>query len=677
MKSIPGTASLVEVNMPGTHDAGTAHVSINTEVVGAAGGLFTKNLDIVFAALEIFGLAELIPGISALVTTLTVAAAVFLAVRLPSFFPYLAESMASCQSMSIGEQLQAGIRTMDIRVAYNRDRKNQLSEYTGEQQFEYALSMLKISHGTLGDAPKTIKELKPYDVTLTDAFNGKGDNLTLAEVIGECKHFLKEHDTESVVLLFQKEGNLDENKADSEYMQAYNVIFHWLEQNKNNKDNHIFALKEGDPIPSMDQARGNIYIIHSSQYSKYEDHYDVSADSKKEYVQKVLDEATAIPGKYKGIPQDFTRQHVLEKESDGKIGFPKVIFTSTYHLDFHVAEFLTFSDCISGTPKQIAKTVNNLLDTYGFRRGMHYGWLMMNNPTGMAISNIYFSNIFNTRASLNGIKPGETGYNPDPTPDPEPYYGGGGGEQQGIIVTPTDNTETTIQNNVSADVLNKAETVAAQDSTLTMIGGNDTAVNVSAKDASGNTLTGFTDPLVVSIPLTAAEVAKAGDTSKLTIAKVNVDANGNVSFTYMGGSYDATTGRVTGFVDEPGNYVVLADSDITKLELQINNPTYKENDVAKHTDVAPIIEESRTLVPLRLVAENLGCNVDWDEMTRTVTIEKDGVVMTMTIDEVIDGFDVAPMIYEDRTMVPIRYIAERLKANVIWVPKTQQIVIVK
>ena len=41
------------------------------------------------------------------------------------------------------------------------------------------------------------------------------------------------------------------------------------------------------------------------------------------------------------------------------------------------------------------------------------------------------------------------------------------------------------------------------------------------------------------------------------------------------------------------------------------------------------------------------------------------------------GFDAAPVIQNGRTLVPIRYVAEKLDANVIWVPATQQIIIVR
>jgi hypothetical protein len=93
------------------------------------------------------------------------------------------------------------------------------------------------------------------------------------------------------------------------------------------------------------------------------------------------------------------------------------------------------------------------------------------------------------------------------------------------------------------------------------------------------------------------------------------------------------------------------------------------------SDQQPEIIEGRTLVPLRGVFDALGFCIDWDEETKTVTIEKADVAkVTFEINNpnytIVDltnsapdrnlTLDVAPRILNGRTMVPIRYPLEEL-----------------
>ena len=82
-------------------------------------------------------------------------------------------------------------------------------------------------------------------------------------------------------------------------------------------------------------------------------------------------------------------------------------------------------------------------------------------------------------------------------------------------------------------------------------------------------------------------------------------------------------------------------------------------------DPAPIIVEGRTLLPARAVVEMLGGDIDWDGDLRQVHIDKDDIHILLTIDDPIaylNGeaveLDVPPQIIEDRTMVPLRFVAE-------------------
>lgn len=61
------------------------------------------------------------------------------------------------------------------------------------------------------------------------------------------------------------------------------------------------------------------------------------------------------------------------------------------------------------------------------------------------------------------------------------------------------------------------------------------------------------------------------------------------------------------------------------IELQIDNPKARVNGIEKwidpdNHDVKPTIINSRTMLPLRFIAENLGATVDWDGTTKTITI---------------------------------------------------------
>lgn len=57
------------------------------------------------------------------------------------------------------------------------------------------------------------------------------------------------------------------------------------------------------------------------------------------------------------------------------------------------------------------------------------------------------------------------------------------------------------------------------------------------------------------------------------------------------------------------------------LDLTVNNKAYVANGKLKSSTVAPLVVSGRTLVPLRLVSEQLGLTVKWDQKTKTVSIQ--------------------------------------------------------
>ncbi len=99
-------------------------------------------------------------------------------------------------------------------------------------------------------------------------------------------------------------------------------------------------------------------------------------------------------------------------------------------------------------------------------------------------------------------------------------------------------------------------------------------------------------------------------------------------------------------------------------------------------DQAPAIVEGRTLVPLRAIFEALGASVEWDNVTKTVTSEKDGVSISLTIgsntlfkNDEAKELDVPAQILNGRTMVPARAIAEAYGVEVAWDAATRTVVL--
>lgn len=111
-----------------------------------------------------------------------------------------------------------------------------------------------------------------------------------------------------------------------------------------------------------------------------------------------------------------------------------------------------------------------------------------------------------------------------------------------------------------------------------------------------------------------------------------------------------------------------------KVQINGNIIDFTDSNGAK---VDPQIINSRTMVPLRKIFELLDCTIEWDDNTKTVTAINDDTTLILQIDnkiarKIVNGketkitLDTAPIIYESRTLVPLRFIAESLEKQVGW-----------
>jgi len=125
-----------------------------------------------------------------------------------------------------------------------------------------------------------------------------------------------------------------------------------------------------------------------------------------------------------------------------------------------------------------------------------------------------------------------------------------------------------------------------------------------------------------------------------------------------------------------------ATSSQTVLLLTIGSDIVSVNGRATSLDAAPEIIEDRTFVPIRFIAEAFGAIVEWLPETQGITITLGDHTIGLQIGNstaVIDGsiisLDAAPYIKNGRTMVPLRVISESFGGDVVWDPALRTITI--
>ncbi len=119
--------------------------------------------------------------------------------------------------------------------------------------------------------------------------------------------------------------------------------------------------------------------------------------------------------------------------------------------------------------------------------------------------------------------------------------------------------------------------------------------------------------------------------------------------------------------------IILIMSATTTFILANANARIVLNGVELEFEALPIIRNNRTMVPMRTIFEYLGAEVLWDENSRTISAQKDETSILLQIDkktaylnskEII--LDSPPIIENGRTLVPLRFVSESLDSKVEW-----------
>lgn len=179
-------------------------------------------------------------------------------------------------------------------------------------------------------------------------------------------------------------------------------------------------------------------------------------------------------------------------------------------------------------------------------------------------------------------------------------------------------------------------------------------------------------------------------------ADVNVESNTTYYYTVkpvlaeakpFQGIEEKLGNTIATFTVKTGNEVYKPGSFKHFILLQLDNPNMSVDGISQEVDpgrgTTPIIISGRTMVPIRAVVEAMGGTLNWEQSTRKITLEARGNKVDMWIDKTdlnVNGAskkaDVAPVLKNERTLVPLRFAAENLDAMVYWLNSTKEAVIV-
>lgn len=159
-------------------------------------------------------------------------------------------------------------------------------------------------------------------------------------------------------------------------------------------------------------------------------------------------------------------------------------------------------------------------------------------------------------------------------------------------------------------------------------------------------------------------------------AQIQIDSEGKFQYSFVFLNEGDTTLTFT-VKDLAGNtnQVVLPIKYVFQrnIMLIVGKTTSYVNGVEVSINESPFIYKSRVLVPVRFVSETLGADVKWDSIFKIVTITLNGKVLRLQVGNTtadLNGkatqLDVAPVVRNGITFVPIRFISEAFGARVDW-----------
>lgn len=258
---------------------------------------------------------------------------------------------SKCQNLTITEQLNSGIRFLDIRV-----------EKDGEK--------LKLVHD------------------IADCKNPKKKNqkLYLESVINDCKNFLGENPSETILLSYKRDDGAKQEETFDIFFENYLVKDTiWFKENR---------------IPILGEVRGKIVLLNRDNIDKTNEKYTdfntgINLSNwvyQKENIEKIYEvaELSGRDGTLTG--KTFTVQDLYGLSPQKKWGLAVSPFIKNPPETDDV--LITFFSCGSlfYNPKRSAKYINKKLEKTSLQKAKKYGWIIMDYPTKDFIKKIVDSN---------------------------------------------------------------------------------------------------------------------------------------------------------------------------------------------------------------------------------------------------------------------------------------------
>lgn len=259
--------------------------------------------------------------------------------------------LSKCQNMSIPQQLNAGIRFIDIRVEGTKDK-------------------LKLVHD--------IADCKKPD--------NKRESLYLEEVIESCKIFLAENPSETILLSFKRDdGPSSEETFDLFFNKYLNNDPVWYTENR---------------TPALKEARGKIVLLNRCEIDKNNEIYtDLNTGInlsnwvyQKDNTERIYEYAELLGRDGALTGKAFIIQDLYGLTPQKKWNLAVLPFIKNPPEADDI--LITFFSCSSVffNPKRSAEYINKRLSDASLEKAKKYGWIIMDYPTERFIKEIIDSN---------------------------------------------------------------------------------------------------------------------------------------------------------------------------------------------------------------------------------------------------------------------------------------------